>query len=110
MKTIGKWLYFIGLLAAVVVALVGFQASWLSLILLLLGVLAAIFYFDADDIVNLGIRFLVLGAVKDAFGGIPAIGAYLSGVFGAVYAFLGPVVLTVLIVWFVRKYFFLGKK
>lgn len=109
MKNIGKWLYFLGLLVAVIVALIGFQATWLSLILMLIGILVAIFYFDSDDIVNIGIRFLVLFAVKDVFGGIPAIGTYLSGIFGAVFAFLGPVVLTTLVIWFVKKYF-LAKK
>lgn len=109
MKNIGKWLYFLGLLVAVIVALIGFQASWLSLILMLIGILVAIFYFDSDDIVNIGIRYLVLFAVKDVFGGIPAIGPYLSGIFGAVFAFLGPVVLTILVIWFVKKYF-LAKK
>lgn len=106
MKTIGKWLYFLGLLVAVITALLGFQAIWLSLILVLIGILVAIFFFDSDDIVNLGIRFLVLGAVKDVFTGIPAIGPYLSGIFGAVFTFLGPVVLTVLVIWFVKKIFF----
>jgi uncharacterized membrane protein len=106
MKTFGKWLYFLGLLVAVITGLLGFSALWLSLILVLIGIFVAIFFFDSDDVVHLGIRFLVLGAVKDVFGGIPAIGPYLSGIFGAVYTFLGPVVLTVLVIWFVKKYFF----
>jgi len=105
MKIIGKWLYLLGLLVAIIVALVGFQATWLALILMLIGILVGIFFFDSDDIVNLGIRFLVLGAVKDVFEAIPTIGPYLSSVFGAVFAFLGPVVLTVLVVWFVKRYF-----
>jgi hypothetical protein len=109
MKNIGKWLYFLGLLVAVIVALIGFQASWLSLILMLVGILAAIFYMDSDDIVHIGIRYLVLGAVYNVLDGIPAIGPYLTGIFGAVFAFLGPVVLTTLVIWFVKKYF-MGKK
>ena len=105
MKNIGKWLYFLGLLVAVIVALVGFQAIWLSLILMLLGIFLGIFYFDSEDIVHFGIRYLVLGAVYKVLDGVPAIGPYLTGIFGAVFAFLGPVVLTVLVVWFVKKYF-----
>ena len=108
MKTIGKWLYLIGLLIAVIVGLVGFSASWLSLILLLLGVLAAIFFLDSDDVVNFGIRYLLFAAVYMVFGDIPAIGTYLSQIFGAVLAFLGPVALTLLIVYFVKKHF-MGK-
>ncbi|MBM3153219.1 MAG: hypothetical protein FJZ96_13620 [Chloroflexi bacterium] len=109
MKNIGKWSYFLGLLVAVIVALIGFQASWLSLILLLLGILAAVFFFDSDDVVHIGIRYLVLGAVYTVMDGIPFIGPYLTGIFGAVFAFLGPVVLTVLVIWFFKKHF-MGKK
>ncbi len=109
MKTIGKWLYLIGLLVAVIVALIGFQASWLALILALAGILAAIFYIDSSDIVNIGIRYLVLAAVYNVLDGIPFIGTYLTAIFGAVLAFLGPVVLTALVMWFINKYF-LGKK
>ncbi len=109
MKNIGKWLYLLGLLVAVVVGLIGFSASWLSLILALVGILAAIFYIDSDDIVNQGIRYLVLGAVYSVLDGLPFVGPYLTGMFGAAFAFLGPVVLTTLVMWFVKKYFF-GKK
>jgi hypothetical protein len=105
MKNIAKWLYFLGLLIAIVVALVGFQNTWISLILVLLGIFVGIFFFDSDDVVHLGIRYLVLGAVYSVLGGIPVIGTFLTGIFGAVFAFLGPVVLTVLVVWFVKKYF-----
>lgn len=111
MKNLFKWLYFLGLLLAIVGAFVSSLGSelWWQLILMLLGILVGIFFFDSDDVVHLGIRFLVLGAVKDVFGGVPTVGSYLSGIFGGVFAFLGPVVLTVLVVWFVKKYF-MGKK
>jgi hypothetical protein len=109
MKNIGKWLYFLGLLVAVLVALIGFQASWLALILALIGILVAIFYTDSDDIVHIGIRYLVLGAVYNVLDGFPFLGPYLTKIFGAVFAFLGPVVLTTLVIWFVKKYF-MGKK
>ncbi len=109
MKNIGKWLYLIGLLVAGVVGLVGFSAPWLSIILVLVGILAAIFYVDTNDIVNAGIRFLVLAVVYAALDAIPAIGPYLTGFFAGVLAFLGPVLLTSLIIYFVKKYF-LGKK
>jgi hypothetical protein len=109
MKTIGKWLYLIGMLVAVVVALVGFSASWLSLILALVGILAAIFFLDSNDVVNFGIRYLLLVAVYAVLSEVPAIGMYLTKIFGAVVAFLGPVALTLLVVHFVNKYI-LGKK
>ena len=109
MKNIGKWLYLIGLLVAGVVGLVGFSAPWLSIILVLVGILAAIFYVDTNDIVNAGIRFLVLAVVYAALDAIPAVGPYLTGFFAGVLAFLGPVLLTSLVVYFVKKYF-LGNK
>ncbi|KAF0108839.1 MAG: hypothetical protein FD146_725 [Anaerolineaceae bacterium] len=109
MKNIGKWLYFLGLLVAVITALIGFQALWLSLILLLIGIFVAIFYFDSNDIIHIGIRYLVLAAVYNVLDAIPFLGPYLTTIFGAVFMFLGPVVLTVLVVWFVKKYF-LGKE
>lgn len=109
MNKYGKWFYLVGMLVAVLAGLFSYQATWLSLVLLLLGVLAAVFYFDSDDVVNFGIRFLVLYAVKDVFAGVPAVGSYLSAIFGAAAAFLGPVVMTTLVVWFVKKYF-MGKK
>ncbi len=105
MKTIGKWLYIIGMLIAAIAGLLAFSNTWVSLLLLVMGVLAAIFFLDPEDLVNAGIRFLVLFAAKDAFTGIPTIGSYLGGFFNGVYAFLVPVMLTLLIIHFIRKYF-----
>lgn len=105
MNTIGKWLYLIGLLIAAIAGLFGFANMWLSLLLVVMGILAAIFYLDSADLVNAGIRFLLLAVVKDAFTGIPAVGSYLGGLFNGVFAFLAPVMLTLLIVHFVKKYF-----
>jgi hypothetical protein len=109
MKNIGKWLYLVGLLVAGVVGLAGFSAAWLSIILVLVGILAAIFYFDTSDLVGAGVRYLVLAAVFSVLDAIPAVGTYLTGFFGGVLAFLGPVLLTALVMHFVRKYF-LAKK
>jgi hypothetical protein len=104
-KTIGKWLYLAGLLLAVVAGLFSLSFSWLSLILLFMGVLAAILFLDSDDVVNTGIRFLVLATVAGALNSFPLVGPYFTGAFTAVVAFLAPVVLTLLVVWFVKKYF-----
>ena len=109
MKNIFKWVYLIGLLVAVVVALVGFSADWLTWLLMLVGILVGIFFFDPGDVVNLGIRYLVLAAVAAALDSLVGIGTYLTTIFQAVVGFLGPVVLTVLVVWFVKKYFLGGK-
>ena len=105
MKTVGKWLYIIGLLVAGLVGMFAFSNLWVSLLLMVVGILAAIFYLDSADLVNAGIRFLVLFAAKDAFTAIPAVGPYLGGFFNGVFAFLVPVMLTLLIIHFVQKYF-----
>ncbi len=109
MKTLGKWLFLIGLLVAVVAALFGYAASWLTWILVLAGILAGVFYFDPDDVAHMGIRYLVLVATASVLNGLNVVGPYLTGIFTAAVAFLGPVVLTVLVVWFVRKHI-LGMK
>lgn len=105
MKTIGKWLYLIGLLIAGVIGLLSFQNEWVSLLLVLMGILAAIFYLDSEDIVNAGIRFLVLAVVYGALSAVPAVGSFITGFFGGVFAFLAPVMLTLLVMHFVKKYF-----
>jgi hypothetical protein len=109
MKNIFKWVYLIGLLVAIVAALVKFSASWFVSLMMIVSVLVGIFFFDSDDLVNLGIRFLVLFAVAGSLDKFMAIGSYLTTIFNAVVGFLAPAVLTVLVVYFVKKYF-LGRK
>src|SRR5512136_2260090 len=108
MKNLFKWVFLVGLLVAVVVALVNFSAVWLTIILILAAVLAGIFYFDSEDIVNQGIRYLVLVATATALDKFIGVGPYLTAIFQAAVVFIGPAVLTVLVVHFVKKYF-LGK-
>ena len=105
MKAYGKWFYLLGMLVAVVAGLFSFEATWLSLIVLLLAILAGIFYIETDNLVNGGIRYLVFMTVQGAFCAIPAVGSYLSSIFGAMAAFLGPVFLTALVVYFVKRFF-----
>jgi len=104
MKTLGKWLFLIGLLVAVIAGLVSFSANWLTWILVIVGVLAGVFYFDPDDVAHMGIRYLALVATAAAFNQLDFLGPYLTGIFTAAAAFLTPVVLTVLVVWFVKKH------
>jgi len=111
MKNIFKWVYFAGLLIAIVASLVSitnpFDAPWLMWVLLILGILVGIFFFDSDDIVNFGIRYLALAGASAALAyfDLGTVGTYLASFFGAVLLFLTPIVLTVLVVWFIKKYF-----
>jgi hypothetical protein len=110
MKKIFKWVYLLGLLVAIVAALFLPDASWLTLLLMLAGILVGIFFFDSSDVVNLGIRYLVLTVVAGALDAVPTVGPYLTTIFQAVVGFLGPVVLTVLVMFFINKYFMGGGK
>ena len=103
------WVFLIGLIVA---GLAGALASfvtpvqpYLGWLLLLAGILSGIFFLDSDDVVNFAIRFLLLGAVWKALDAVPAVGPYLSGFFGGVFGFLMPVGLTLLVVFFWKKYF-----
>ncbi len=109
MKNIFKWVYLIGMLVAVVAALAKFTPDWLTWILMLAGILVGVFFMESSDVVNLGIRFLALMAVAGSLDKLLAVGNYLTTIFNAVVGFLGPVVLTTLVMWFVNKYF-RGKK
>jgi hypothetical protein len=105
MKNIGKWLYLIGLLVAILSALF-FQNDILALVLLIVAILAGVFHGDPDDFENIGLRYLILYAVAGVFSGeLFGIGDYLSTIFEAAVWFLGPYVLTVLVVRFFKKYF-----
>jgi hypothetical protein len=105
MKNIFKWVYLIGMLLAVIAALASFSAGWFTSLLILAAVLAGIFYFDPGDVVHQGIRYIVLVAVAGAVDKLLGVGPYLTGIFTAVAAYIAPAVLTVLVVYFVKKYF-----
>ena len=109
-KSIGKWLFLLGLLIAVVASLFSFSATWLSLILVLVGIAAAILYFDTEDLVNMGIRFLVLTVVASALNSVPVVGPFITGIFTAAVAFLAPILLTLLVIWFFKEYFMGNEK
>jgi hypothetical protein len=48
----------------------------------------------------------LLTVVASALNSLPFIGPYITGMFTAVVAFLAPVALTLLVVHFIKKYFF----
>ena len=104
-----KWVYLIGVIVA---GLAGAFASFISPVqpylnwlLLLAGILSGVFFLNSNDVVNFAIRFLLLGATAKALDMIPAIGPYFSGFFGGVFSFLMPVGLTLLVMYFWKKYF-----
>ncbi len=105
MKNLFKWLFVVGLLVAIIAALVNFSSAWLTSLLIVVAVLAGIFFFDPGDVVNQGIRYLVLVAVAVTLDKFVGVGPLMTSIFTAAVAFIGPAVLTVLVVHFVKKYF-----
>jgi len=97
MKNIGKWSYLGGLVVAILAALLGYAPSWLSLVLVLLAVIAGLFFMETDEVTHAGIRYIALLAVAAALDSIPAIGPYITTIAGAMLAFFGPLTLTVLL-------------
>jgi uncharacterized membrane protein len=99
MKTIGKWSYLVGLVVAIVTALVGYSADWLGLVLIVLAVLAGLFLGDTGELTNYGVRYLTLFAVAAALDAFPFVGPYVTSIAQAMLAFFGPIILTVLFVF-----------
>jgi len=99
-----KWLFIIGGVTAGVTNALAFQPDYLIWTLMIVGVIAGLFYFDSDDLINIGLRYVIFGAVANAVGGFYKIGSYLGAFFLGFFYYLGPVVLTVVVMYFVRKY------
>ena len=98
-KTIGKWAYLVGLVVAILTGLVGYYAAWLGLVLIVLAVVAGLFYMDTKELTNYGIRYLTLFTVTAALHAIPFVGPYITAVAEAMLGFFGPIILTVLLVF-----------
>ena len=100
-----KWLYVASILIASVAGAVGFQNNILSIILALIGILVGLFYFNPDDLMNFGLRYLIVSAAASSLSAFPVVGGYITGFFTAFAAFLGPIVLTLAFRFFWKKYF-----
>lgn len=103
-KTIGKWIYMIGLLVAIVAALFGFSNQWLSLVLMIAGVLVGLWVPPTGSITDAIIRYTGLVLVAAALDSFIAVGPYVTAILEAVVTFLGPVILTALVVWYVKDF------
>jgi hypothetical protein len=98
------WVYVLGLLVAGIAGALAFSNDILTWVLLLAAVLSGLLFLDSDDATHYGLRYLVLAAVAGALGAVPAVGGYLTGFFSGVAAFIAPAALTVLAVYFYKKY------
>ncbi len=105
MDKFAKWYYIVGLVVAMLAAVVGFSADWLTWVLMLLGILAGLFYADTDDVVNRGIRYLAFAAVAGVFGELIFVGPYVSALASGAVTFLGYVLFTSLAYYLFKKFF-----
>ena len=105
-RWIFKWLFILGGVIAGLANTFSFQNEFLISALMLVGILVGIFYFDSDDVINIGLRYLIFVAVASSIGGFYKIGSYLSSFFTGFSYYLGPIVLTLIVVYFVKKYLF----
>lgn len=99
MKTISKWCYLVGLVLAIVTALVSYTADWLVWVLAILAVITGLFWADPKELTNYGVRYLALFAVAAALDAFPAVGPYVTAIANAMVAYFGPIILTVLFVF-----------
>src|SRR3972149_1209515 len=72
-----------GILVASLAGAVGFQNDILSIVLALIGILAGLFYFDSSDLMNFGLRYLIVTAPAGALSAFPAVGGEIPGFFTA---------------------------
>jgi hypothetical protein len=99
-----KWLFILGGVVAGVANMLALQNEFLISALMLVGVLVGLFYFDSNEVINIGLRYLIFTAVANSVGGFYMVGSYFNGFLTGFAYYLGPVVLTVVIVYFVKRY------
>ncbi len=104
-----KWLFILGAVTSgVTYALstetASYQPEPLIWTLMVIGIVVGIFYFDSDDVINIGLRYLIFGTVVGAVENLYLVGVYITRFLLGVRLYLGPIVLTVVLVYFVKKY------
>jgi hypothetical protein len=105
-----KWLFILSVVISGVTYALSpeagkYQPDALIWTLMVIGIIVGIFYFDSDDVVNIGLRYFILGTVVRTLEKLYFVGTYITNFLIGVLLFLGPVVLTIVVVFFVKKYF-----
>jgi len=107
-----KWLFILGGLAAGVLNVLvvneiipsDTQYQIIATGLMCVGIIVGLFYFNSDDLINIGLRFIILGQAANFVNGFIKIGGYLAPFFLGFAYYLGPIVVTLSVVYFVKKY------
>jgi hypothetical protein len=97
-KTIGVWAFILGLVLAM--AAVFFDlGSWVTQVLIVLGILVGVFHPIRKEVVPLGIVYLALVAAAASMNELVFLGSIITDIASAWVRFLGPVVLTAMLMW-----------
>lgn len=104
-----KWLFIIGGVATGVVNAMAINPefaipSFLIWVSVVIGIIVGIFYFSSDDFINVGLRFMIFSAAARSLPGETELIAYATAFFLGFAFYLGPIVLTMAVVYFVKKY------
>ena len=108
-KFLFKWLFIIGGIATGVVNALAINPdfnvpSFLIWVSVGIGVIVGLFYFNSDDLINVGLRFMIFSAAARSLPGESELVAYATAFFLGFAFYLGPIVLVMAIVYFVKKY------
>lgn len=97
----GKIVQLIGVLAAVIIGVIG-DFNYSDLIIIILGVVGG-WFIAAEDRSRFLIATLALLAVQGALGPIPAVGQYISGALGGLAALFSAGAVTAIVLGVVEK-------
>lgn len=97
-KTIGMWAFFAGMVLALVNVFVDL-GGWVTQVLLILGIVAGALHFFREDLLTLGMAYLVLGAAAESLNELFAVGGIITEIVTAWVGYLGPVALTAFMIW-----------
>jgi len=93
-KSIGGWAFIVGLVLAIVIALLGVQQNWAIYVLAILGLIVGLMNVSDKEV----LKFLVAAiafittftALSKVFAPIPLIGGFLESFFGLLVVFVAP--------------------
>ncbi|WKZ36664.1 MAG: hypothetical protein QY332_01820 [Anaerolineales bacterium] len=106
-----KWLFILGGVATGTANVLAnnpdvSMPNYLIWIFVVIGIIVGLFYFNSDDLINIGLRFMIFAAAARSlpttteFVLVLQVTSFLLG-----FSFyLGPIVLTLAIAYFVKKY------
>ncbi|MEN8242281.1 MAG: hypothetical protein ABFS17_10200 [Chloroflexota bacterium] len=97
-KLIGLWAFFIGMVLAVATVFWDL-GEWVVQVLIILGALAGFFHTFKDNLVLLGVVYLALSAAASSMSELAAVGPVITDLVTAFVSYLGPVVLTAMMIW-----------